>query len=239
MLNYTLPETLEINEELERIYSLKPEYTLRCPFCDTKLKDVGYEDHGHWGLATFGCFGCGWWCKIEPSEIAPFQIKPAILIERSDETSLKSEDIARAIIAQKELAIRLPPEKFEEVIATTLNGLFDGQVKHVGSSHDGGIDVIIFGGGKKTVVQIKRRSSSKAVEGVSVIRDFLGAMVGESKYGMFITTADHFSRYAIEKSQKAVNSGVINKLELVDSSKLLELLRLVWVEKYPPWEKHI
>ena len=239
ILNYGLPEAFEMNEELKSLYSFEPQYKLRCPFCNTRLRGVREEDHGHWRLLTFGCYGCGWWCEVEPSEITHWGLTPAVLIEKSDKSILRTEEIARAILTQRELTRRLPPKYLEEVVSATLNGLFDGQVKHVGGSHDGGIDAIILDGEIKTLVQIKRRSSSKAVEGVSVIRDFLGAMVGESKYGMFITTADHFSRYAIEKSQKAVNSGVINKLELVDSSNLLALLRLVWAEKYPPWQKHI
>jgi len=240
ILNYGLPKAFEMNEELESIYSFEPQYKLRCPFCNTRLRGVGDEDHGHWRLLTFGCYGCGWWCQVEPSEISHWALTPAVLLEKSDTSILRSEEIARAILTQRELARRLPPKYFEEAVSATLNGLFDGKVKHVGSSYDGGIDIVGFDGKEKIVVQVKRRASSKAVEGVSVIRDFLGAMVlSESKCGMFITTADHFSRESIKASQKAVKLGAVTKLELVDSSKLSELLQLVWLEKYPPWERHI
>jgi hypothetical protein len=238
ILNYKMHEGS--CSELERILSLEPQYTQVCPYCNTTLKGVHTEDHGHWELIIFGCFGCGWFCEVEVSGIHKFYCFPAILKEELNPHDVRYEEIARRIIAQKDLGRRLNPETFENVIATTLDGLFDGEVIHVGGPSDGGVDVIVLDGNEKIVVQVKRRSSSKYVEGVSVIREFLGGMVlSESKHGMFITTADHFSREADIASKKSVTIGAINKLELIDSEKLLELLRLVWIKKHPPWEKYI
>lgn len=56
-----------------------------------------------------------------------------------------------------------------------------------GSSPDGGVDLVLYSGGRKTVVQCKRWRTAQV--GVSLVRELYGAMVAEkAERAIFVTT---------------------------------------------------
>lgn len=92
---------------------------------------------------------------------------------------------------------------------------------------DGGIDLHVCSknGDIISAVQVKRRISKKT-ESVSEIRNFVGALEIEGiKKGIFVTTADRFTKTAnkIPEKLKSINSRL--ELELIDGQRLFELLK--------------
>jgi restriction system protein len=92
---------------------------------------------------------------------------------------------------------------------------------------DGGIDLHVCSKSGQIIraVQVKRRIS-KDTEPVSEIRNFVGAMEIEGiKKGIFVTTAERFTKPAqkIPEKLKRVNSRL--ELELIDGQRLFELLK--------------
>jgi len=241
VLNYRMSGLFEWSSEKEEIYARQPEYSLRCPFCSTALESVDNEDHGHWQLITWGCYGCGWFCEVEPSEIHAFSIMPAVLAPFPETTEVPAPELARALLAQHDLVFQISPTEFEKVVAATLGPLMNCEAHHVGQSHDGGIDVLLLRNGKTdTVIQVKRRTKPSAVESVSVVREFLGAMYyTDSRSGVFVSTGDHFSKEANELASTSVARRKVDRFDLVDCCKLVEMMRLVWIRNDPPWAQYL
>ncbi|MCP4371664.1 MAG: restriction endonuclease [Deltaproteobacteria bacterium] len=93
----------------------------------------------------------------------------------------------------------LSPIDVEKLIGEILCQYFQCDVRHVGRSHDRGIDLVMVKSDHDIAVQIKHRMKSDRVEGVALVRDFVGAMVGERySEGIYITTAKDFSTPARE-----------------------------------------
>jgi restriction system protein len=94
-----------------------------------------------------------------------------------------------------------------------------GNYIETSKSHDGGIDGIINEdklGLEKIYIQAKRYSENKIRE--KDIRNFIGAMSGDTRKGVFVTTS-LFDDLAIKKAKEAHHTII-----LIDGSKLVELL---------------
>lgn len=241
VLNYRMAGLFERNTEKERVFQRQLEYSLLCPYCSSKLDSVDIEDHGHWQLITWGCYGCGWFCEVEPSEVHAFSFAPAILAALPENAEVSASNLARSLLTQRDLVFEIDPTELEKVVAATLSPMMKCEAHHVGRSHDGGIDVLLLRDDRvDTVVQVKRRTKPNAVESVSVVREFLGAMCyADSRSGIFVTTGDHFSKEAEKLATTCVSKGKVDKFELVDCRKLIEMMRLVWIRTDPPWAEHL
>lgn len=108
------------------------------------------------------------------------------------------------------------------------------EVTHVGRPDDGGIDLVLVDDGESTwLVQVKRRESAKASESVQTIRNLLGAMVlSDSKAGIVVSTADHFTQRALEASSRAGSKGY--RVDLIDKHALDLMLSQNLL--YAPWK---
>jgi hypothetical protein len=98
------------------------------------------------------------------------------------------------------------------------------EVLHVGRPDDGGVDLVLVEDENSTwLVQVKRREAADASEAVQTVRNLLGAMVlNESRFGIVVSTADHFTYRAHEAAKKA--SGVGYRVDLMDRHVLDRLL---------------
>ena len=77
--------------------------------------------------------------------------------------------------------------------------------------------------GRQCLVQAKRRQKPDRTEGVSTIRNLLGAMfLNRSLCGIVASTADHFSYRAREAAGKATSLGM--EIRLFDIGKLKRML---------------
>ncbi len=113
----------------------------------------------------------------------------------------------------------IDPYYFEKVILILLKKMGYGDFIETSKSRDGGIDGIINEdklGLEKIYTQAKRYSENKVRE--KDIRNFIGAMSGDTSKGVFITTSS-FDNSAIQKAKEAHHSII-----LIDGAKLVDLM---------------
>lgn len=113
----------------------------------------------------------------------------------------------------------IDPYYFEKVILILLKKMGYGDFIETSKSADGGIDGIINEdklGLDKIYMQAKRFSENKVRE--KDIRNFIGAMSGDTNKGVFVTTS-LFDANAVEKAKNAHH-----KIILIDGSKLVDLM---------------
>jgi restriction system protein len=97
-----------------------------------------------------------------------------------------------------------------------------------GSAPDGGVDLTLYAGGRKTVVQCKRWRTTQI--GVSLIRELYGVMVAEkAERGIFVTTGTF--------TPDAMTFARSKPLELVDGRALAKLVEGVQTSKTSPQHK--
>ena len=141
------------------------------------------------------------------------------LEDESSASDAASSDYPSAVL---KLLRELPAEGFERLSQRLLREAGFNQVVVTGKGGDGGID----GYGSlqigellslKVLFQCKRYKGSVSA---SVVRDFRGAMAGRTDRGIIITTGT----FTAEAKREASREGV-SPIELVDSEKLVEMLK--------------
>jgi len=113
----------------------------------------------------------------------------------------------------------IDPYYFEKVILILLKKMGYGEFVETKKSNDGGIDGVINQdqlGLEKIYMQAKRYSDNKVRE--KDIRNFIGAMSGDTTKGVFVTTSS-FDQAAIQKAHEAHH-----KIILIDGVKLTDLM---------------
>ena len=113
----------------------------------------------------------------------------------------------------------IDPYYFEKVILKLLNKMGYGDFIETSKSGDGGIDGIINEdklGLAKIFIQAKRYNDNKVRE--KDIRNFIGAMSGDTSKGVFVTTSS-FDDSARNKAREAHHSII-----LIDGEKLVDLM---------------
>ncbi len=113
----------------------------------------------------------------------------------------------------------IDPYYFEKVILILLKKMGYGEFIETSKSGDGGIDGIINEdklGLDKIYIQAKRFNENKVRE--KDIRNFIGAMSGDTNKGVFVTTS-LFDIGAVEKAKNAHH-----KIILIDGNKLVDLM---------------
>lgn len=113
----------------------------------------------------------------------------------------------------------MDPYYFEKVILILLKKMGYGDFIETSKSADGGIDGIINEdklGLDKIYIQAKRFSENKVRE--KDIRNFIGAMSGDTNKGVFVTTSQ-FDKGAEEKAKNAHH-----KIILINGNKLVDLM---------------
>lgn len=113
----------------------------------------------------------------------------------------------------------LDPYYFEKIILILLSKMGYGKYTETNKSKDGGIDGVINQdqlGLEKIYIQAKRYSENKVRE--PEIRNFIGAMSGDTTKGVFVTTSS-FDDGAIKKACAAHH-----KIILIDGIRLCDLM---------------
>ncbi|AUS04811.1 restriction endonuclease [Pseudotamlana carrageenivorans] len=113
----------------------------------------------------------------------------------------------------------IDPFYFEKVILILLKKMGYGDFVETAKTGDGGIDGIINEdklGLDKIYIQAKRYGENKVRE--KDIRNFIGAMSGDTQKGVFVTTST-FDKGAVKKANDAHHTII-----LIDGSKLVDLM---------------
>lgn len=148
------------------------------------------------------------------SSIADRDASPQDLIEQgfgAIEQELKAELLERLKV--------IDPFYFEKVILLLLKKMGYGDFIETKKTGDGGIDGIINQdqlGLSKIYIQAKRYAENKVRE--KDIRNFIGAMSGDTTNGVFVTTSS-FDDAAVVKAKEAHH-----KIILIDGYKLVDLM---------------
>ena len=111
------------------------------------------------------------------------------------------------------------PFKLQQKYSILLKKMGYGDFIETSKSRDGGIDGIINEdklGLDKIYIQAKRYDENKVRE--KDIRNFIGAMSGDTTKGVFVTTSD-FDKDAIQKAHDAHHNII-----LIDGKKLVSLM---------------
>lgn len=140
------------------------------------------------------------------------------------------------------------PREFERFVADVFRANHTGaEVIHVGKPSDGGTDIFFVDAGDEWLIQVKRRESPTASEGVGTLRSLLGTLVLEgTKCGMIVSTADHFTYQAVRAKEKAEkigfsvllhDRGVLNRMldRMLPDRPWLRFVR----EEQPDWYEHV
>lgn len=139
---------------------------------------------------------------------------PQDLIDSGYET-IKSEVKSELLDKLK----TINPFYFEKVILILLKKMGYGDFIETAKTGDGGIDGIINEdklGLERIYTQAKRYNENKVRE--KEIRNFIGAMSGDTNKGVFITTST-FTEDAVKKAKDAHH-----KIILIDGAKLVDLM---------------
>lgn len=113
----------------------------------------------------------------------------------------------------------IDPYFFEKVVLRLLKKMGYGEFIETSKSNDGGIDGIINEdklGLDKIYIQAKRFNEGKVRE--KDIRNFIGAMSGDTNKGVFVTTSE-FDEKALQKARSAHH-----KIICIDGQKLVTLM---------------
>jgi restriction system protein len=152
--------------------------------------------------------------KLELETVDVDNASPQDLIDTGFET-IETEVKTELLDKLKEL----DPYFFEKVILILLKRMGYGDFIETSKTGDGGIDGIINEdklGLEKIYTQAKRYNENKVRE--KDIRNFIGAMSGDTSKGVFITTST-FDDSAIRKAREAHHSII-----LIDGPKLVDLM---------------
>ena len=128
------------------------------------------------------------------------------------------------------------PTRFEKFVADVFRANYTNtEIVHVGKPNDGGIDVLLIDAEmEQWLIQVKHRETQNSTEGVSTIRDILGAMVVKgARRGIVVSTAKRFSRYAIQAAAKAEVGPHRMTVQLVDSGIFNKMLDPILLDR--PW----
>lgn len=152
--------------------------------------------------------------KEKQSEVTVKDYSPQDLIEDGF-ASIKNEIKVELLERLK----NIDPFYFEKVILILLKRMGYGEFVETKKTGDGGIDGIINQdqlGISKIYIQAKRYAENKVRE--KDIRNFIGAMSGDTNNGVFVTTST-FDDAAVAKAREAHH-----KIILIDGIKLTELM---------------
>lgn len=114
----------------------------------------------------------------------------------------------------------MDPYEFEVVVLKLLKAMGYGEFVETTKSGDGGIDGIINQdqlGLEKIYIQAKRYAEDHKIR-EPLIRDFIGAMSGDTRKGIFVTTST-FDESAIKKAKDAHHV-----IRLIDGKNLVDLM---------------
>lgn len=227
-----------------------------CPFCKTKINNRIYYTENNkisWCRAVEyesvnQCPKCGWWEHKytfssddidEGVRATSVELSQAVLRRYDDNSkTIPIEVLNKYITENPDKIYGINDRKMEELVACVFKDFHDCEIKLVGKSHDGGKDLILIDGEEKTFVQVKRRTQASKVEPVSSIRDLIGAsIIEDAKACIFVSTADHFSRNAVNVAEKVVRDNKFDSFELIDYHRFVDMLNLKRDKMPNEWEK--
>lgn len=216
----------------------------RCPFCNTQLETVFVGTK----TATLGnelvlngevfeCPKCTWWMynsKFSDSDDC-FDSVHAVHTNSKYYGIAQSYDIKDKelpinvlnieLAKRPELVYKIHHRKLEELAQDILKGVYNCEVKHVGQTGDGGIDLIILDSDTPILVQVKQRQNPEHTELVKGVREFVGTLfIEDQRKGIYLSTAKKFSKGSTDVAKRMIDSRKLDYFELIDYDILERLI---------------
>jgi hypothetical protein len=210
-----------------------------CRWCDAQLESCNDGDpSGRFDrVERRNCPQCGWWdtdAYLPPEQedgsnyIRSIHRRAVLREFAVSSGSVPTADLAQHIARYPASIFHVEPYKMEELVADIFTRTMDCTVQWLGGPGDGGIDLLLVQGDETYAVQVKRKSKIDSPIRVSLVREFVGAMVIEGvAKGIFVTTSS-FTKQAERASIRAAHRPSIEKVDLLDGSQLVELCRLAY-----------
>lgn len=234
----------------------------KCPFCKTEISNQIYykcrKDYPEWLWGSFDeseeviqCPVCGWWeykylsqsdAIIDGIRATDIEYASSIIKKYEDDSIDVPISALRNYIEKKpEIIYNIDAHKMEELVRSVFKDVYPAcTVKAFGKTRDGGKDgVLIDNEGKKTLIQVKRRTKQNATEGVDALRALIGASVVEDnvKGCIFVSTADHFSAPAKQYASQVLEKHFIETFDLIDCKEFFKMLNLTRDKLPNDWNK--
>lgn len=224
----------------------------QCAYCRTALEifehvqwDDPIEDEGIRELTPdysrlAYCEYCGFWNWYSKTWNRGWDNHAGLSVLKEFDASLPvglNDVLARHIRQNQRLWNRLSPTRMEKLVADVFRANFrDAEVIHVGRPGDQGVDILfVDADSHRWLVQVKHRHSANW-EPFDTVQRLLGAMVlGQSRFGIVASNADHFS-YAAECAANSAQS-LGYTIQLLDRGKLTRMLGPMLPER--PWEPYM
>ena len=221
----------------------------KCPYCgselcaiDSRALDGEDKDGTWWTFFTeiVACLMCGWWryqynSGTELTQITELAMGSILSVEDADFWA--PVPAIREYLNKNPSYLRtgLSPVALEQVMRDVFSEYYSCEVCWTGSGPDGGFDLYhVLADGCSTLYQIKRRQMNNKSESVIPIRALLGALIIRNAVnGIYVTTADSFSKPAVIEAKMAGEQGYI--IELIDYKRLLDILRSTSPRNHVPW----
>jgi hypothetical protein len=238
----------------------------KCPYCEhevTTTNEVGCINISGNALPErlkrqlkiklWGCTGCGWWSEnieyFDPTRGGePFEYEEGTLAVlrqfKAQDPTLPLSALTLELRKHPKILYDLNSQKFEQLVAAVFSDFSKVEAKIVGRSGDRGVDVILLDGDSRVAIQVKRRMDADTSEGVSIVREFLGAMVSEGfRCGKLVTTASRFTHAAVATRDRAIARRAVDEFDLVDGRKFYDMFkstnqRFPWSRRVDEIQKH-
>ena len=220
-----------------------------CPFCNisienkpinkmtTDLESPLFRFQGiTWESETVWlCNQCGWWehkhykesqGDYDEIKMWDLEINSAILkkYEIGDYT-VPIESLIKELQNNQQKIEAIHHKKMEEMVQYVFQSHFNCEVKHIGKSHDGGIDLLLINSNSPIAIQVKRRQSLNKIEPVNLIRELIGStLLAGLKDCIYVTTASKFSFEAEKAREQAIERKLVNTFELFDRKRFFEIM---------------
>lgn len=217
-------------------------WTEQCPFCRARLHhrdfDLKHVSEAYRRHAVLSCSVCGWWGFSEAGDTCntPHHDYFCGILQTFDlrEAETPIEILELELPRWIERVGELHPSRLEDVVRSMLRAVWRCDVRHVGYTRDGGVDLLILDGETPVAVQVKRRANPSKPELVQGVREFLGAaLLAGYKRLLYVTTAERFSRGAVEAARRS-EEMIVNRFELVAMKELRRYLPAM--QNQNPWD---
>lgn len=221
-----------------------------CPHCEERLllvhhevaydrSEAAYDPYPEYRALASECTLCGFWIARTIGTFNDEWLTPFVAsFNPGSEVPALTALIRELRTAGKHDLYSLDPKRFELLVGSILSEFFTCEVRHVGRSGDGGIDLIAVGADNPLLVQVKRRTSVEAVEGIEVVKTMFASMfAARANQGMIVTTAQRFTRGARSWARLPALRELGYEIELVDIRNLLSMVASFEDPPEPAWHE--